>query len=232
MPLSRFKLFGHTMDTLQAELYNRIDNFNLDMAGTQLTFSQRLARENQWTKRYALRVIEEYKKFTFLAMVAGHTVTPSKQVGAVWHLHLTYSQSYWQDFCPNILGRPLHHEPTQGGEIESQKIREWYGKTLASYRTWFDEKPPSDIWPDVDGKFRSRLTIIDNFLVLLAGFVGITNVMLIEFQNETVTALILGGLVLFNISLLWKSKLERDIDFDFDGGDGDSGCGGGCGGGD
>ena len=84
----------------------------------------------------------------------------------------------------------------------------------------------------MDGKFRSRLTIIDNFLVLLAGFVGITNVMLIEFQNETVTALILGGLVLFNISLLWKSKLERDIDFDFDfdGGDGDSGCGGGCGG--
>jgi len=220
------------MDTLQAELYNRIDNFNLDVAGTQLTFSQRLARENQWTKRYALRVIEEYKKFTFLAMVAGHPVTPSKQVGVVWHLHLAYSQSYWQDFCPNILGRPLHHEPTQGGENEAQKIREWYGNTLASYKTWFDEKPPTDIWPDVDGKFRSRLTIIDNFLVLLAGFVGITNVMLIEFQNETVTALILGGLVLFNISLLWKSKLERDIDFDFDfdGGDGDSGCGGGCGG--
>ena len=32
--------------------------------------------------------IEEYRKFVFLALVAGHQITPSDQVDQVWHLHL------------------------------------------------------------------------------------------------------------------------------------------------
>jgi uncharacterized protein (TIGR04222 family) len=128
-------------------LYGRLEDFSLDAIDAQLSFSCRLARENGWSINTALRVIEEYKKFAYLAVIAGHPVTPSDQVDQVWHLHLTYSRSYWEDFCPNVLQMPLHHEPTQGGESEQTKFQDWYGKTLSSYEVAFGQKPPADIWP-------------------------------------------------------------------------------------
>lgn len=79
-------------------------------------------KENGWSHRYAQRVMEEYKRFTFLAVVAGHPVSPSDPVDQVWHLHLSYTRSYWQDFCPNILQTPLHHEPSRGGRSEQLKL--------------------------------------------------------------------------------------------------------------
>jgi hypothetical protein len=82
-----------------------------------------------------------------LAMVAGHPVTPSDPVDQVWHLHLTYSRSYWEDFCPNALGKALHHEPTRGGWTEQQRFTEWYQQTLESYERLLGHLPPSDIWP-------------------------------------------------------------------------------------
>ncbi|MEO1005725.1 MAG: TIGR04222 domain-containing membrane protein, partial [Cyanobacteria bacterium J06638_38] len=62
------------------QLFARIEAFSLDKADADLTFSQRLATENNWNIEYANRVIEEYKKFVFLAVVTGHIVTPSEQV--------------------------------------------------------------------------------------------------------------------------------------------------------
>lgn len=54
--------------------------FRSTSPGVNLTFSQRLARDNCWSLNYAQRVIKEYKKFAFLAVCAGHPVTPSDQV--------------------------------------------------------------------------------------------------------------------------------------------------------
>jgi hypothetical protein len=129
-------------------LWQRILGFSLDQAGSELPFSRRVARENGWSADYTRRVIEEYKRFTFLAMVAGHPVTPSDPVDQVWHLHLTYSRSYWEDFCPHVLGKALHHEPTRGGWAEQRKFYEWYRHTLESYERLLGYPPPSDIWPD------------------------------------------------------------------------------------
>ena len=81
------------MDTQQAALYERIQKFSLDNANSELLFSQRLARDNSWTREYSQRVIEEYKKFAFLAVVAAHPVTPSDQVDQAWHLHLLYTKA-------------------------------------------------------------------------------------------------------------------------------------------
>jgi hypothetical protein len=39
--------------------------------------------------------------------ISTHIVTPSEQVDQVWHLHLTYTRSYWDEFCPNVLGQPF-----------------------------------------------------------------------------------------------------------------------------
>lgn len=135
------------------ELYQRIQAFDLDADGASFPFSQKLARENRWSQAYTRRVVEEYKKFAFLAMVAGHPVTPSEQVDHAWHLHLIYTRSYWEEFCQKVLGRPLHHDPTQGGPVEQGKFHDWYGKTLASYARLFGEAPPADIWPDAAIRF-------------------------------------------------------------------------------
>lgn len=129
-------------------LSQRVQAFSLDQAGSELPFSRRVARENGWSTDYTRRVIEEYKRFAFLATVAAHPVTPSDPVDQVWHLHLTYSRFYWEDFCPNVLGKALHHEPTRGGSAEQQKFSEWYQQTLASYERLLGHLPPADIWPD------------------------------------------------------------------------------------
>ena len=94
------------MNESEQALYDRISQFSFDDGNVELTFARRLARENGWTQAYTARVIDEYKRFAFLAVVANHPVTPSDQVDQVWHLHLTYTKSYWDQFCGGVLGTP------------------------------------------------------------------------------------------------------------------------------
>ena len=141
------------MDTVQTALYERIKAFAIDEVEDSFSFSQRLARDNGWPLEFALRVVEEYKRFAFLAVAADHPVTPCDPVDQAWHLHLAYSRSYWEDFCPNALKTSLHHEPTRGGEKEGAKFENWYERTLASYERFFGEAAPDDIWPTVRVRF-------------------------------------------------------------------------------
>jgi uncharacterized protein (TIGR04222 family) len=149
-----------TMNFQQIELYKRIQAFALDRPDSQLSFSQRLAKDNGWSLGYTQRAIEEYKKFIFLAVAAGHPVTPSDQIDQVWHLHLTYTRLYWQEFCPKILQTTLHHEPTRGGSSEQLKFGSWYSKTLESYEQFFGHIPPIDIWPKPKDRFGRDLHFI------------------------------------------------------------------------
>lgn len=136
-------------DTLLAKILA----FELDVPGAQLPFTARLAREQGWTHVFAGRVVEEYKRFVALAMLAGHPVTPSEEVDQAWHLHMVYTESYWQRLCHDTLGRDLHHQPTLGGAEENAKFGDWYGKTLESYARIFGAAPPRDIWPGTEERF-------------------------------------------------------------------------------
>jgi len=102
--------------------------------------------------------MDEYHRFILLARTTGHPVTPSDQVDQVWHLHLLYTRSYWGDLCERILGRPLHHGPTKGGQEESGKYQDWYRQTKESYLKVFGEPPPEDIWPPASVRFGQDLT--------------------------------------------------------------------------
>lgn len=113
-----------------------------------LPFAARLARENGWSATQAGRVLEEYRRFCFLAVASASQVTPSDAVDQAWHLHLTYSRDYWERFCPEVLGRPLHHGPTAGGAAEAHRYFEQYAETLRLYEQVFGELPPQDLWPD------------------------------------------------------------------------------------
>jgi uncharacterized protein (TIGR04222 family) len=140
------------MKEIQSQLYQRICAYELDDPSHEFGFLAHLMGANGWSRSFALRAIEEYRKFVFLALVADHPVTPSDQVDQVWHLHLLCSDAYWNDFCPRVLGRPLHHHPAKGGQAERDRFHEQYRATIRSYRQHFGE-PPMDLWPPVDVRF-------------------------------------------------------------------------------
>jgi hypothetical protein len=124
-----------------------LTNHSIGPEGADLSFGRRLARENGWSDAHAARVIGEYKRFCFLAVTAGHEVTPSDAVDQAWHLHLTHTRDYWERFCPHVLARPLHHSPTAGGRDAQHRFFQQYAQTLKSYARIFGENAPSDLWP-------------------------------------------------------------------------------------
>jgi len=124
-----------------------LSRYTIGPEDAALPFAARLARENGWSAAYSSRVIEEYKRFCFLAVTGDREVTPSDAVDQAWHLHLTYSRDYWERFCPEILSCQLHHGPTAGGGTERHRYFEQYAGTLKRYEEVFAALAPPDIWP-------------------------------------------------------------------------------------
>ena len=141
----------------QRALLERIQDYSPDDPASALRFSDRLRRENAWHPVFTDRVLEEYRRFMFLAVVAGHPVTPSDPVDQVWHLHLVYTREYWGRFCAEVLRREVHHGPTTGGAAASERYEQWYERTLQSYEAWFGDAPPPDIWPPSEIRFGEDL---------------------------------------------------------------------------
>lgn len=137
----------------EPELFERLQAWSLDPPKAKTTFAHKLAHENGWSVPQAARVVAEYRRFLYLAVAAGHPVCPSDAVDQAWHLHLLDTRSYWQNFCPEVLGRPLHHTPSRGGTEEQEQMRQWYRRTLASYQATFGEAPPADLWPPTERRF-------------------------------------------------------------------------------
>jgi hypothetical protein len=157
------------MNSIQEKLWNDIKSFELDVPEYSLNFTDRLARENGWTIEYSIRVINEYKKFIFLLTISNHPLTPSDQVDQAWHLHLLYTQSYWEDFCERTIKQKIHHGPTNGGNIEKDKYSNWYKKTKTTYFEVFKIKPPIDIWPTTEIRFSEinfeRVNLNKNWII-------------------------------------------------------------------
>ena len=137
-------------------LAERLEACELDDAGAADPLSQRLARENDWSLDFTLRVLSEYKRFLLLAVTADHVVTPSEQVDQAWQQHLLYTARY-RRFCRNVLGRRFDHNPSSGGAEERARYIAAYELTLASYERSFGEPVPSDIWPSSERRFGEDL---------------------------------------------------------------------------
>lgn len=157
-------------------LWARIESVRFDDVDAEFPFSARLARDNGWSRAFALRVVEEYRRFAYLAMRAGHEVTPSDEVDQAWHLHLTYTRHYWGAFT-DALGAPLHHGPTAGGDNERARYADNYEATLRAYEAAFAERPPVDIWPAAHRRFAEaahmrRISMRRNVVIRRGAFVA------------------------------------------------------------
>lgn len=129
-------------------VWHALSSYAVGPEGADLTFTARLARENGWTEAHSERVFDEYRRFCFLAATSDAELTPSDAVDQAWHLHLTYTRDYWDRYCPEVLGRPLHHGPTAGGGGERSRFFDQYARTLHCYEEVFGVAPPGDIWPN------------------------------------------------------------------------------------
>ena len=91
----------------------------------------------------ANRVIEEYRKFLFLAMRAGHQVIPPGPINDVWMTHLQTAQNFWEN-----LGQMITERPVAGGMDAKAMggMGDAWAATLKSYEVIFGTKPPMDIW--------------------------------------------------------------------------------------
>lgn len=223
---------------MNTALWKSLEAFSFDPPGVALSFSGRLQRENGWSAKHTAAVMAEYRRFLYLCAEAGHPVTPSDDVDQAWHLHLSYTRSYWDELCGDILGKPLHHGPTQGGSGEAEKFREWYEATLRAYREHFGKEPPATVWPSPELRFlparfervnRARVFLVPRKAVaaglaiaVLSGATAGCDSILTEVDSTSGVILIWISLVLLILFLALK--------YGGSGGKGGSGCAGGFGG--
>lgn len=219
-------------------LWERIQGFSLDASDADFSFSKKLAKEENWSLDFAKRAIEEYKKFVYLCCILPHGASPSKVVDKVWHMHLIYTQNYWEEFCPNILKRTLHHHPSKGGDHEDRKHMNWFSGTLRSYREIFHSEAPLEIWSGYEkdkntNNWWKKLRLIPLFTVFL---------MLSSCLGEMISSFIsifLSIIGIFSFGLLVSAISNNNAQNKKDDGtscggsscSGGSSCGGGCGGG-
>ena len=192
------------MTPAHAALWTRIAALAIDPPGARLTFVARLARENDWNPAYAAAVVQEYRRFLFLAATGAGAVTPSDAVDQAWHLHLAYTRSYWDDLCGGVLGRPLHHGPTAGGAQEQTRYHAQYVATLVAYEAAFGTAPPPAIWPPVERRFAARfvradratLWLVPKRAALVSVAAPVAGVALIAATGGTVAAVLVPLVVL------------------------------------
>lgn len=225
-------------------LWARIQEFSLDAPGIDFPFSKKLAKEESWSLDFTRKAIEEYKKFIYLCCILPNGASPSRIVDKVWHMHLIYTRNYWEEFCPHILRRPLHHHPSKGGAAEKEKHQRWFEDTLTSYRKVFQQEAPEEIWKELKEKSKTQFWI-KKIIYFALGFV-----LLMLFsctEGKKFTGLLVTGVVfaiIFILGTVVSILGDREIsdpnkknnqNNDGSGCSGSScsgggGCGGGCGG--
>lgn len=203
----------------QQELWEKIQTFQLDDPASAFPFSKKLAQENNWSTAFTNRATEEYKKFIYLCCISPTGASPSAVVDEVWHMHLTYTDSYWNQFCKKTLFKDIHHHPSKGGSAEKEKHVNWYANTLTLYRQQFNTIPPADIWPpeqsstiDIDetiydpGFLKTTVTIFTAAVII---FIAVSKLFQSKGPDFLTYYLILcaGGII--TLYILQKHKDER-----------------------
>lgn len=141
------------MPLTDLKLWRRVAAAPLPADSEGRTFVAQLARVHRVSDATACGAIEEYRRFAYLAGRGQGRMVPSRQIDAVWHLHLTHSRDYWEEFCPAI-DRRIHHAPGRPEGHEDD-----FRATLAAYGAEFDAPAPPHFWgrPRPTGRIRRGL---------------------------------------------------------------------------
>lgn len=216
-------LLADTLSCVTGDLQRRIAVYDFDADAEPGRFVAKLADDNGWDKTYASKVVAEYRRYAYLACAAGHEVVPSDSVDMAWHQHLLDTQAYWDDFCPNVLQKTLHHRPGKGDDDE--RHRYYYDLTLLTYANTFGSAPPADIWSATADRFgkdlrQRRVSLHRNWVIpkrlvwvvaaILGVVAGIIVMSLVE-RSGVVARLFLLNVAAVGLSIwLLRSLIRRE----------------------
>ena len=225
-------------DIVPTQLWDRVQETFGGGDASVRAFASKIARKHDWSTRFALRAINEYRKFVFLGVTGDFVVTPSKPIDIVWHEHLLFTRAY-REFCHDVLRRDFDHNPELLPTAEQTSVfAQQYQTTLERYRAEFDVEPPEDIWGTPKFKWNRDLTRrnIDN-----TGGVGdVPLYVMFDGRGDTPGHYDMpefsadggGGFSGGGGGSDWgDSSSSSDGGSGDSGGDGGSGCSSGCGGG-
>ena len=136
----------HFANLVPPDLWNVVaEVFGGGDASTR-AFASKIARKHGWSTRFAMRAIEEYRKFVFLGVTGDVVVTPSKVIDTVWHEHVLFTRAY-REFCRDVLQHDFDHHPELiATDAKTAIYAQQYDATLARYEVEFRMRPPADIW--------------------------------------------------------------------------------------
>lgn len=146
-------------------LYEAIKRFDFDQGHTPdpgKSFIDKIVLANYgWDYEYAKMVIDEYKKFIYLAAVYGK-VAPPDPIDQIWHQHILYTKDYF-NFCQSLFGKSIHHSPDRYIGASSNA----YNNTIELYKSEFGFDPLSlypEIW-SLNQKDYKRTDLNKNFVL-------------------------------------------------------------------
>jgi hypothetical protein len=116
------------------ELWQRVERWDLGFVASKLP-----SRDSKTIEMN--KCITEYRKFMFVCAKYPNTnFGMAGTVDMVWHEHILHTKDY-MDFCNNICGTYVHHEPST-----SNFKPDSYKRTLDYLKMEFGS-PDTSIWP-------------------------------------------------------------------------------------
>lgn len=150
------------------ELLKRLEWFDFPLKYPGETLLSHLVDKTALGDRKARIAVKEYRRFLYLAAVSDREVVPSPLIDHLWQLHITLSRTYFEDFCPRIIGRVIIRQPRRPGAANDLA----YAETLTLYAAEFGERSDRNVWPEPAAQRRSLGLKIMMILGLVAGFGG------------------------------------------------------------
>jgi hypothetical protein len=131
------------MDYRFDPLWLKLAGMNIQGAQAMAPYLQMLEKQMGWSAGMASRVVDEYRKFLFLALRAGHQVIPPGMFQDMWTSQMQTAQDMFAQ-----LGQVLGEKPAGGGFDASafKAATDPWKQTLDSYEKLFGMAPPMDIW--------------------------------------------------------------------------------------
>jgi hypothetical protein len=95
------------MDYRLDPLWLKLNMMNAQGMQAFAPMMQMMEQQMGQNSEMAQRVIEEYRKFLFLAMRAGPSGDPARPINDVWMMHMQNAQNYWENLAKMITERPV-----------------------------------------------------------------------------------------------------------------------------
>lgn len=177
-------------------LWQRLAGFNFPLSRPSWRLADLVARELRVTKRNAALIVDEYRRFLYLAATAEEPVAASPVIDKVWRLHLRDHVAYTGALSREVVRREIIRREPRPPPLRDPA----YVRTLALYRQEFTQAPFDRAWPGPGLLRRQRRA----WAVVIASFaLAALSIVLSSLHERAAVLLFLAGWVMGASSILW-----------------------------